>query len=330
MSAIKAIIDRDDPRIARRAISLLHIDLAAEWPRLSDDQRDWLVDAGIVSVIEADVTCTHAAPWAACWDEDVAAAWPSYTLRISAPGMAPIGVDGWHLVGILPPDAEHRRRGWRRRNDDGAYGGLPRIRGWDIRGGENCDGGGLIPCWRQGDRWVTLDRCALRWAIAEAAETADHGAEPTWQDVRVEDMRCVASRYVIRDATVAEIDILHGGLAPCDDGTYWAEAWAVEGRPETYPSLNAAVAAVAAMADDNQAYSTEAEATAALGRMVEDTHGSPPGLVVGHDDDGLFVVAEDGDDKYHLDGPQLTAVLRHGWSAVTDDIADAFGDAGGC
>jgi hypothetical protein len=61
--------------------------------------------------------------------------------------------------------------------------------------------------------------------------------------------------------------------------------------------------------------------------MVEDAHGSPPGLTVGHDDEGLYVAAEDGDDdeKYHLDGPQLTAVMRHGWAVALDDIVDALG-----
>jgi hypothetical protein len=101
---------------------------------------------------------------------------------------------------------------------------------------------------------------------------------------RIADMRCADSRWIIRDGEVAEIAILHGGIASCD-GTYLA-AWAVEGRPATYPSLDDAVAAVAAMADNGESYQTEQEAIRALGRMVEGTHDSPPGLAVGHDGAG--------------------------------------------
>jgi hypothetical protein len=273
MSAIKSIIDRDDPRIARRAISLYHIDIAAEWPRLSDAQRDWLVDNQIVGLVEADVTCTNAAPWHESWYDGTAAAWPEYRLLITAPGMTPITVNGWHLVGVMPPDANHDDLHWGARNDDGCYRGLPFVDGWTIYGGQNCEGGGIVPCWRQGDQWVTIDRRALKWAIQDAAAKADHGGEPTWQDVRIADMRCVDSRYVIRDGQVVEVPVLHGGLAPCADDIYWAEAWAVEGLPATYPSLDAALAAVADLADNGQAYSTEGEALRALGRMVEDAHG---------------------------------------------------------
>jgi hypothetical protein len=276
MTIIERIIERDDPRIARRAISLLRLDLAAEWPRLTDAQRDWLVDTGIVGTVRADVECTHAAPWTEYWAGQIAR--PQYTLRITAPGMSPIRVGGWHRCGLN--NAGH----WRIHTYDGPWSGLPRVDGWAVVAGAGCHSGGLIPCWRQGDQWVTIDRANLERALKEAADAVDHGPAPTWQDARDAGMRCADSRWIIRDFAVAEIAILHGGIVSCD-GTYWAASWAVEGRPATYPSLDDAVAAVAALADNGESYQTEQEAIRALGRMVEDAHGSPPGLTVGHDDD---------------------------------------------
>jgi hypothetical protein len=234
--------------------------------------------------------------------------------------MEPMTVDGWHMVGAV-------EGAWKTCDFDGCYSGLPSVHGWEISGGETMRDGGLIPCWRSGGRWVTLDRQALERALRDAADSAKHGDEPEWWRVDDRDMHRVESRYIIRDAAVVEVEVLHGGIAECADGTYWAEAWTFDVSDDIYDSHDEAIEALKGTADNGEVYPDGAEAIRALGWMVADAHDLPPGLAVGHDKYGLFVIAEDGDndEKYHLYTSQLTAVMRNGWAAVLNEIIEALG-----
>lgn len=334
-------------------IDWLGIDLAAEWPDLDDADRTWLVASGVVDTVEADVTCTDAESWQSDWRTESNAAWPTYDLEITAEGMPTIEVQGWHLVGPMGPDGNRQHEEWSEEDSDGCGNGLPRVRdrdGWEIDGGDGVSDGGLIPCWRQGDRWVTLDREALDDAMRDAASGADHGREPTWDDVTVADMEIVERRYIIRDNAVEEVGILTGGIAghdvvrsvedgedargytiyqDVDDTEYYATAWAVENSDTIYQTKEEALDELREASDTGKAYTTEAKALKALGRIVMDEHDAPAGLEVGIDDDGLYVVAEDAEDnaeaRFHLDSRQLTAVARSGWMVVVDDVIDALG-----
>jgi hypothetical protein len=204
-------------------------------------------------------------------------------------------------------------------------------------------GGGLIPCWRQQGRWVTIDRGKLEDEIGDAASSADHGGEPNWSDVEADDMEAYETRYIIRDSVVEAVDIRTGGVAGHDtedcDGymtyryvqtcEYYATAWAVEQSDKTHRSKKGALEELRDAADDGKVYTTEAEALLALGRIVVDAHDAPSGLAVGIDDGGLYVAAEKSEGnkegRFHLDSEQLTAVARSGWMVVVDDVVDALG-----
>jgi len=337
-----AMIERGQADLTTFAIEWLGIDLAAVWAYLDDADRDWLVESGVVDTVEASVTCTDAESWQSDWRTESGAAWPTYDLEIRADGMPTIEVQGWHLVGQMGPDGNRQYEEWATEDDDGSGMGLPRVSdggdGWEIDSGNNVDGGGPIPCWRQGGRWVTLDREALDDSIRDAASDADHGDEPSWDDVTVDDMEIKEHRYIIRDSAVEEISILTGGIAghdvymtyrDVDDMEYYATAWAVEGSDAVYRDEAGALAALREIADNGKAYTTEAKALAALGRIVMDAHDAPAGLEMGIDDDGLYVVADDAEDnaeaRFHLDSRQLTAVARNGWMVVVDDVIDALG-----
>jgi len=344
------LIARDDADLCDWAIDWLGIDLAEQWADLDDADRTWLVESGVVDTVEAGVACTAAESWQSDWRTDSNVAWPTYDLEITAEGMPAIEVTGWHVVGPMGPDGNRQHEEWATEDSDGAGTGLPRVEGWTIDAGDNMSGGGLIPCWRQGDRWVTLDREALDDSIRDAASDADHGGEPTWDDVTVDDMEINEHRYIIRDSAVEKIGILTGGIAghdvvrsvehgedaegymtyrDVDDTEYYATAWAVENSDGIYQTKEQALDAVREASVTGKAYATEAKALAALGRIVMDEHDAPAGLETGIDEDGLYVVADDAEDnaeaRFHLDSRQLTAVAHNGWMVVVDDVIDALG-----
>src|SRR6185437_6249759 len=334
------LIARDDADLCRWAIDWLGIDLAEQWADLDDADRDWLVKSGAVGTVEAAVECTAAESWQSDWRNESNAAWPTYTLEITAEGMPAIEVQGWHAVGPMGPDGNRQCERWSTEDSDECRTGLPRVDEWTIDAEDNMSGSGLIPCWRQGGRWVTLDRMALDDSIRDAASDADHGGEPAWDDVTVDDMEIKEHRYIIRDSAIEEIGILTGGIAGHDvevDCTYrrrtiteyYATAWAVEGSDTVYRDEADALAALRECADDGKVYTTEAKAIVALGRIVMDAHDAPAGLETGIDDDGLYVAADDAEDnaeaRFHLDSRQLTAVARNGWMVVVDDVIDALG-----
>jgi len=339
------LIARDDADLCRWAIDWLGIDLAEQWADLDDADRTWLVESGVVGTVEAGVACTDAKSWQSDWRAGENISWPTYDLEITAEGMPAIEVTGWHAVGPMGPDGNRQHEVWATEDSDGCCcTGLPRVDEWTIDAGDNMSGGGLIPCWRQGGRWVTLDREALDDSIRDAASDADHGGAPAWDDVTVDDMEIEERRYIIRDSAVETIGILMGGIAghhvEVDDDDdrmcrrriateYYATAWAVEGSDTVYRDEAGALAALREIADNDEVYATEEEALVALGRIVLDEHDAPAGLETGIDDGGLYVVADDAEDnaeaRFHLDSRQLTAVARNGWMVVVDDVIDALG-----
>lgn len=341
------LIDRDDAELATWAIEWLGLDLAALWPDLDDDGRDWLVDAGIVSEVEADVECTAAESWESDWRSESNAAWPTYTLNVTADGMESVEVEGWHLVGPMGPDGNRQHEEWDTEDGDGACGGLPYVDGWTITSGDNVGSDTLIPCWRHEGCWVTLDREALgtdrhgRGSLGDAAGDADHGSEPTWEDVPRDDMERESTVHIIRDGRIVEVDLLSGGLAPCEPESddddhysryyrsrrtaYYATAWSHGETEDTYRDERAAKDAIAELADDGELHKDEDAARKALGRLVLDAQTVPGDLVEGVDDDGLYVEAQDAGERYHPDADQLATILRAGWMPVIDDITEALG-----
>lgn len=344
------LIARDDADLAAWAIDWLAIDLSEVWSDLDDDERDWLVDSGIVEEVEASVECTDAQSWQSDWREESNAAWPTYTLTITADGMDDIEVIGWHLVGVLGPDGNRRHAEWDTEDSDGAANGLPHVDEWDIRGGANVGGVIPIPCWRGESGWLTLDRASLgqdhyRGALSDAASHADHGHEPTWQDVDRDDMETHETRYIIRDSRIIEIEILTGGIAGHDveryDGPdagqyryytvteYYATAWSTSETDDIYESEEEVVQSLCDLADNETSYTDEDDAKAALARLAYDAHDIPDGMDCDIDDAGLYVQPEDEDEdedaRYHLDAGQCSRVIRYGWSSVMGDIVDALG-----
>lgn len=344
---IDALLNRADSGRAiegfsRWAIEAMRIDLADLWPDLDDDQRDGLVEHGAVVEVEADVECTEAQPWQDDWRSDTGGSWPTYTLEITADGMDPMEVQGWHYVGPMGPDGNHQSETWVEQDDDGCMSGRISVDGWEIDHGESMSGGGLTPCWRRGDRWVTLDRESLQDAIDDAARATDHGSEPTWEDVTADDCDVgVDTVWTIREDKITETTLYRGGVAGHDEDdesrrdawgqprintVYWAQAWLADDT--IYESRREAERGLREAADDGQLYQSEADAVAAAVAAARKKHGEPAGLRVDEDDGGWYVAAEDdedGDDPYHLSAAEASAVLRYGWIAITDDVVDALG-----
>ena len=340
---LHAIIARDDSAFGAQAVEWLGLDLAEAWESLDNDERDWLVESGIVAEVGAAVACDDAESWKDVWCSDSGAAWPTYSLSITAEdGGCVIEVDGWHLVRPMGPDGNRQHTEWA--TEDCDKSGLPRLDNWEIEAGDNMSGGGLIPCWRNDDdQWCTLDRDKLDDAIAAAASAADHGGDPDWTDVDRDDMECYEILYIIRNHEIVEVSLLSGGIAghdvevvnydeygdyrPRSETHYYATAWSTDQTEDTYESKGAALAAIRDLADDKKVWCSDDHAKSALARIAYDARDTPEGMDCGVDDSGLYVQpVVDGDDaRYHLDADQCTRVIRYGWSAVMPDIVEALG-----
>jgi hypothetical protein len=101
---ITRMIDRDDPALARRAVSMLRLDIDGAWPYLDDDQQDWLVDAGILpvgdvgsaarEVIEMEkMLASHGEMYTGICVRDEARGWIDH-------GFAADEADGWCDIGV--------------------------------------------------------------------------------------------------------------------------------------------------------------------------------------------------------------------------------------
>lgn len=346
---LQELLAHDDEDLTAWAIDWLDLDLAACWERLEDDERDALVTAGVVEEVEGEVECTDAQDWHSDWRIESGAAWPSYTLEITADGMTAIEVDGWHIVGFMGPDGKRRHEEWDSDDSDGAENGLPRVDNWEICPGANMSGGGLIPCWRDDDgRWVTLDRDWLGsrgyGALAEAASQADHGSDPDWSDVPRDEMESTESRYIIQDYRVVEIPLVHGGIAERQEetydrhdrshveSTYGAEAWSHGLTDETWATSDEAAADLAERSQNEECYDDEADAKKALESIVDERLrelDELPGYIYDRDEEGLYVQqdteGEDEDERYHLDEGETQRVCLAGWYAILPELQRAFG-----
>jgi len=325
-----------DADLAAWAVRWLGIDLAAFWRDLGDEARDALVEAGVVEEVEADVECIEAESWQSDWREENGAAWPTYTLRLSAEGMDDIDVDGWHLVGWLGPDGNRRYHEWATDDSDGVETGLPRVDGWEIEPGANMRGGGLIPCWLHDGQLYTLDRDALcgHGALSDAASTADHGGCPTWEDVTDEDMEVEDTVYVVREGRVVEVDILRGSIAGegrYDYGRdryvveYDVEAWAHSlDADTTYETRDDCEAALREECGD--IHEREDGATLALWASIIDEHGEPDDYEVGTDRPNYSgvhpYIVVDGE-RCDLDADDLATLLADGWEPIIATYEEA-------
>jgi hypothetical protein len=346
MTTLTDLIYRGDDDLTAWAIEWCGVDIAAEWPALDDDQRDALVTAGVVTEVQAGVECTDAESWESDWRTESNAAWPMYTLTVSADDMDDIDVKGWHLVGPMGPDGNRRYEEWATEDEDGQGYGRPYVDGWQIISGDHVGSDAMIPCWRDDSgQWCTLDRDHLGYrrdwqgALADAASDADHGDEPTWDDVERDEMTTHDDLWIIRDAEIVEVSTLTGGIAGRDveyqtrlgqwrdTVEYYATAWSHSLTDDTYQDEGDALSALSEMVDDGKTYDSEDAALLALSRMALDAHDEPDGIECGIDDTSLYAQpADDGDDaRYHLDADQCTRVIRYGWMAVMPDIIEALG-----
>jgi uncharacterized protein (TIGR02996 family) len=347
--SISDIVDRSNVEFARWAVERLGIDLAAEWPGLTDDQRDWLVAAGVVAEVEASVECTDAESWQSDWRTESGAAWPEYTLEVTAPGMEPLEVTGWHLVGYMGPDGNRQHREWDSEDGDGASNGLPEVDGWVLESGDNVGTDHPIPCWRHPEtgRWVTLDRYGLgadrgcrRGSLYEAASTADHGSEPTWEDVGYGDCGDVdATVYILRDGEIREVTIYTGSIAgqegrrDRDPIKYGAQAWCHDGDDdkEVYQSKRDCCDAIGALSDNEILYDRDTQALVALAGLVYDRSHELPDGVICRLEAGAVVLewtrvetpGVSSSEETILDAADLSCVYRHGWAGVLDSVGVA-------
>lgn len=329
LPVLSDLIDRGDDALTCRAVEWLALDLAALWPDLDDAQRDALVASGAVAEVEAAVELTDAESWQSDWRSENGASWPAYTLEVSAAGM-PVALEltGWHCVGYHSPDYSHNSHWWGELDNDGPFHGTPRIGDdeWKIESGSNVGTSHAIPCWRDAaGRWVTLDRAALNAELDRVAGTADHGAEPSWEDVTAADRVewDDETLWLIRDGALVEETIWHGGIARCESrddesDTYGAEAWGVRGTGNVYETRAEAVAALAESADDGATHAEEAAGEAALAARVEsECETVPDGFGLRLLAGVLSVVPDDADQEERpLSREELEHVTRHGWAGV--------------
>src|SRR5690606_33051731 len=118
--------------------------------------------------------------------------------------MPPLELTGWHLVGPMGPDGNRRYEEWDVEDGDGGGSGRCRVDEWEVRSGDYVGEDHVIPVWWHDGRWYTLDRDALQDAIDNAASGADHGDEPTWEDVDRDEMEYWEGRYIIQDGRVID------------------------------------------------------------------------------------------------------------------------------
>ncbi len=303
----------------------------ADWADLTDDDRDQLVSTGAVKLAVPTVVCTAAETWEADWRAESQAAWPTYTLAISADGMETLHVAGWHVVG---PGAARNRLEWGQEDSDGYSSGLPRVDGWEVRPGAHVGEAFVIPCWRDdAGQWCTLDRDALTVALEDAAAEADHGGEPTWEDVPVAGMETGTTVSVLVAGEVVEVEILHGGLAPHDREDYaldgrlavqtdhHCEAWSHGlGDDQTWETREEALADLAGRTLDDEVHADDEAATVALARLAEERHGPLAGLATG---DGHTWVTPTSVVLIALDADEAAEFYSRGWSALADRLGDS-------
>lgn len=269
-SILADLLARGDDDLTVWAVEWLGLPIDELWDDLDGDERDALVAAGVVTSVTCDAECTDAESWSYNWQSECHAAWPKYTLTVTAAGLPPFEVTGWHLVG--PPVFRHRRvEPWGVEDSDGYYSGHPWVDeyGREYRGGSDVDDRCRpIPCWRHEGRWVTIDPSSLDSKFRSAASCADHGDEPIWEDVTEKDSVSEETLFVIRGGRVEELTLWRGGLAGLDNGKYWAEAWGVSGQEETFETRADAIANLAGNTDNGEVYEEDAEAVTAIGRAV--------------------------------------------------------------
>lgn len=335
ISLINDLIERDNAELTVWAIDWLDIDLVAVWPELDDEARDSLVEYGIVDEVTVNVECVDVQSWSDEWQSDCGASWPTYHLEMTADGMPSFEVIGWHCVGYFGPDGNRRYREWDSASYDGSFNGLPSLDGWELRSGDNLSGRIDIPCWRQDGRLVTIDRTALEEDIKSAADTADHGEEPSWKDVTIqdEDKEDRESVYVLDDEyRIKEIEIWHGGLAPTykERGswsrkakyTYAAEAWGFleDGRDDTYETRAEIIEAI--QDEYDTIYDDQDEAELALIEQVEAMaddmadYEVTTRLLTGV---GVPQIVDDEDEEstpYELSIDDMSDVLKEGWGPL--------------
>lgn len=354
LELVQELAARDNQELAARVFAARNPDLGAVWPKLEDDERDWLVQAGFVHEVEADVEYVEdsAGHWKDDWQTENGAAWPTYELQVAADGLEPLTLTGWHCVGYFSPDADHNDRHWDCRGDDWEFNGTPRVAsGGKVRWVIESDKSHPIPCWRQDGQWVTLDRSKLDDALSDAADVADHGSEPTWEDVEWSDLDRKDPEsvvWVVRNNRVESVDIYTGGVAgeweydsygrgrgrTRHTMTYGAEAWSHElaRKDETVWETRADVIAdLKERADDETLYESEGAAENALAAVVAEME-PPDGLSLAYepgetDEDGTAGIAaqlelilgddlDDAEDSYTLDLGDVAAVAAGGWRAI--------------
>lgn len=279
-SDLHAAVERRDEAAVRNLLAAGG-DLAPAWLDGTDADRDWLFGLGILNV-DSNITVVGTAEnYREVWHEREGGAWPRYHLVVSAAGCQPFGTSGWHTVTAAGVATD----------GDGSGLGLPGLRdedgdrndlGWTLHPGDNLDDAPVVlPVWRAGGLWATFDRDTLAEALAAAADAADHGAAPTWQDVDEFD---AGSRdvWLIRGGDLVATTVCRGGLLPTtrevyppvppyngstSETTYHVTAWAalpeVPGVDPSYATEAELLAALVRVADDGGLYFDEDEACAA-------------------------------------------------------------------
>lgn len=243
-------------------------DLAPAWLESADADRDWLLGLGVVA-LDANVAVVVAAEnYREVWHEREGGAWPRYHLVVSAAGCPPFGTSGWHTVTAAGVATD----------SDGSGLGLPGLRdedgdrndlGWTLHPGDNLDDAPVVlPVWRAGGLWTTCDRDALAEALVAAADAADHGTAPAWEDVDEFD---AGSRevWLIRDGDLVATAVCRGGLLPTTRDVYPPVPPYNGSTSETTYHVTA-YAAIDEVPGVDPSYATEAELLAALARVADD------------------------------------------------------------
>lgn len=333
--------DPDSAEWCRWAIEWLGLteSIPDTWSDLDDAERDALVALGLVTEVTPEITCTAQQEWRDNWQLDGGAAWPSYTLQITAPGMEAMTVKGWHLVG---PDEDGD---WATRGDDSAYNGTPHLdrrKEWEIKSGHLMAGGGLIPCWSHEGRLCTLARSGLDDLISEAADTADHGDDPELSDLDWSDLKAEDTEYYLdSEGRVSEIEITQGTLYPSPDGCdergrdqfkYLVTGWGWTGDPEEEihatrkAAVKAALAHLLPEADDPEHWSEEREAIESAAELLLESVDLPDGLVSESDQFGWAIRPRAiKASNYHPTASEINgAIESQDWSSVLERMQAAL------